>query len=115
MTLSDLRALPRFVGMECLIIRLTEEETWSWRKGDPASEALKEECCVLARRLSKQVHVAGGDRNPARGQPRLPRGSPDDPVVVERALSRPAESNRATWATSPGVLTKDGRRSGGVI
>lgn len=44
--------------MECLIIRLSEEETSSWRKGDPESEALKEECCKLARRLSKQMLVA---------------------------------------------------------
>lgn len=43
--------------MECLIIRLTEEETWSWRKGDRESEELKKEVCAMARVLSKRMMV----------------------------------------------------------
>jgi hypothetical protein len=55
--LSDLLALPRLVGMECLIIRLTEEETWSWRRGDQGSASLKKEICEMAKILSRRMRV----------------------------------------------------------
>ena len=43
--------------MECLIIRLTEEETWAWRKGDEASELLKKDIRELAKALSRRAGV----------------------------------------------------------
>lgn len=43
--------------MECLIIRLTEEETWSWRRGDRGSGELKKEICALAKVLGKRAGV----------------------------------------------------------
>lgn len=52
---SDLLALTRLVSMERMIIELTEEETWSWRKGDRASEELKKEVCAMARLCSQRL------------------------------------------------------------
>jgi len=43
--------------MECLIISLTEEETWQWRAGDGKSEELKKEVCALARVLASRAGV----------------------------------------------------------
>jgi hypothetical protein len=54
---SDLGELTRLVVMECMIIRLTEEETWSWRKGDRESEELKKEVCAAASLISQKLLV----------------------------------------------------------
>jgi len=43
--------------MERLIIELTEEETWSWRRGDAESATLKEEVCAMAKVLSRKMQV----------------------------------------------------------
>jgi hypothetical protein len=43
--------------MECLIIRLTEEETWAWRRGDEGSELLRKDIRAIAKVLSRKNGV----------------------------------------------------------